>query len=76
MEIDQGVFPRLLFAAFGLAIAGFFVRGFGQLAVGREAAQLIAAPVFGLGVVVTTVAFVLSLLLKLGVFTAESADDA
>lgn len=76
MEIDRGVFPRLLFAAFGLAIAGFLVRGFGQLAVGMETARLLAAPVFGLGVVVTTVAFVLSLLFKLGVLSdAETQSE-
>jgi len=67
MRVDQGVFPKLLFAAFGLGFAGFLVRGFGQLAFGRETAQLLAAPVFVLGVGLAAVAFVLSVLVKLGV---------
>lgn len=67
MRLDRGVFPKLLFAGFGLGFVGFLIRGFGQLALGRETAQVLAAPVFGLGVVVASVAFVLSVLFKLGV---------
>jgi len=74
MEIEQGVFPRLLFATFGVAVAGFFVRGFGQLVVGREAARLLAAPVFGVGVLLAAVAFVVSLLFRLGL--AGESDDS
>lgn len=72
MRIDQGIFPRLMFGAFGFAIAGFLVRGFGQLAVGRETALLLATPVFGVGVLLAAVAFVLSVLFKLGVLADES----
>jgi len=75
MEIERGVFPQLLFAAFGFAIAGFLVRGFGQLAFGRETALLLATPVFGIGVLLAAVAFVLSVLFKLGVL-ADGSDRA
>lgn len=72
MQLDQGLFPKLLFAAFGLGFAGFLVRGFGQLALGRETAQQLASPVFGLGVVLAAVAFVLSVLFKLGLLGEQS----
>lgn len=72
MRVDQGTFPKLLFAAFGLGFVGFLIRGFGQLALGRETAQLLAAPVFVLGVVLAAVAFVLSVLFKLGVIGEET----
>jgi hypothetical protein len=72
MRIDRGLFPRLMFGAFGFAIGGFLIRGFGQLAFGRETALLLATPVFGVGVLLAAVAFVLSVLFKLGVLADES----
>ena len=74
MEVDRGAFPWLLLAAFGFGIAGFLVRGFGQLAVGKETGLLLAAPVFGVGVLLATVAFALSVLFKLGV-VGEWSDE-
>lgn len=67
MDLDRGLFPKLLVSVFVVAILGFFVRGFSQLVLGADAARRASAPFFLLGVVLATVAFVLSVLFKLGV---------
>jgi hypothetical protein len=71
MEVDQGLFPRLMVGAFALAILGFMFRGFGQLVVGSSTARLVATPVFILGVVCAVIGFVLSVLVKVGVLDTE-----
>ena len=67
MEVNRGLFPALLFGTFAVAILGFMVRGFGQLVVGSETARLLAAPIFALGIGMAVVAFVLSVLVTVGV---------
>jgi hypothetical protein len=44
MDLTGGFFPKLLIGTFAVAVLGFVVRGFGQLAVGAGAARLLAAP--------------------------------
>jgi len=75
LELDQGVFPWLLFGALGLAIGGFMVRGFGQLAFGAATARRLATPVFVAGVLVATIAFLLSVSFKLGIISEDSESD-
>lgn len=75
MELDRGVFPWLLFGALGLAISGFMIRGFGQLAFGTATARRLATPVFVVGVLVATTAFLLSLSFKLGIIS-ENRDSS
>lgn len=71
MNVDRGVFPVLLFGTFAVAILAFMVRGFGQLVVGREMAQLLAAPLFVLGIGMAVLAFVLSILVVSGLLDAS-----
>lgn len=66
MELTRGLFPKLLIGTFAVAISAFLVRGFGQLVVGTETAQLLAAPLFLTGIVLAVIAFVLSVLVTLG----------
>lgn len=66
MELTRGLFPRLLAGTFALAVLAFVVRGFSQLVVGAETARLLAAPFFIVGVLLATVAFVLSVLVTVG----------
>ncbi|GEM_PF-4224962 len=66
MNVDRGVFPVLLLGTFAVAILAFMVRGFGQLVVGREIAQLLAAPLFALGIGMAVLAFLLSVLVVSG----------
>jgi len=66
MELDRRLFPKLLVAVFVFAVVGFFVRGFSQLVVGVETARRLSLPFFLVGVALAVVAFVLSVLFKLG----------
>lgn len=71
MELDRGLFPKLLVSVFVIAVVGFFVRGFSQLVVGVETARRLAAPFFLVGVVLAAAAFVLSVLVKLGLISDQ-----
>jgi len=66
MEVTRGLFPKLLIGTFGVAILSFVVRGFSQLAVGQETAQLVSAPLFLLAFGLAMLAFLLSVLAKFG----------
>lgn len=66
MEISPTIFPKLMVGAFGVAILGFFVRGLSTVAFGSQTAQMVAAPVFIVAVVLAIVAFVVAVLVKLG----------
>lgn len=72
MEIERGLFPKLLVGVFLLAILGFMVRGVSQLVVSTETARRLSIPIFLLGVVFACIAFVLSVLVKLGLIGDES----
>jgi hypothetical protein len=67
MQIDRSIFMKLMLGAFGLIILGFFTRGISLVVVGKQDAQLIAAPVFILAVLLAFGAFVLAVLVKIGV---------
>lgn len=67
MRIDPSVFLKLMVGAFGVAILAFTVRGVSSLAFGSETAQVVAAPVFVLAVSLAALAFVLAVLVKVGV---------
>lgn len=61
----------MLVGAFATAISAFVVRGFSQLAVGQDTAQILAAPLFMLAFVLAVLSFVLSVLVWLGVVGTE-----
>lgn len=71
MEISQGLFPRLLIGTFAVVILAFFVRGFSQLIFGSSTAQILAAPLFAVGILMAVVAFVLSVLVVFGPLERE-----
>ena len=74
VTIDQSLFLKLMLGAFGTAILAFMVRGISTVAVGSETAQVVAAPVFVLAVALVALAFVLSVLVKLGVIKTSESD--
>jgi hypothetical protein len=74
VTINQSLFLKLMLGAFGTAILAFMVRGISTVAVGSETAQVVAAPVFVLAVALVTLAFVLSVLVKLGVIKTSESD--
>ena len=67
MRIDQSVFVKLMVATFGVLILAFTIRGLSTVVVGSETAQVVASPVFILAVGLAAVAFVLAVLVKLGI---------
>ncbi|WP_267163137.1 hypothetical protein [Halovenus salina] len=71
MEVTRGLFPKLLIGTFVVAVLSFVVRGFSQLAVGQETAQLVSAPLFLLAFALAILAFFFSLLAKLGVIGTD-----
>lgn len=76
MRLRQHLFLRLALAAFGLVIAGFVVRGFGQLLLGEATSKLLSTPFLFGGFGLAGVAAVLSTLVKLGVIGLEEPADA
>jgi hypothetical protein len=69
------VFLKLMVGAFGTAIFGFFVRGLSTVAFGSETAQVVAAPVFVVAVGLAGLAFVLAVLIKLGLVDDQTTDE-
>lgn len=75
MRIDRQVFVKLMLGTFLTLILAFVVRGTSTVVVGSETAQVVAAPVFVFAVGMAAAAFLLSVLVKLGlVDTGEPAD--
>ncbi|MFC7072890.1 hypothetical protein ACFQJ7_13555 [Halovenus rubra] len=74
MELNSGIFPKLLIGTFVVAILAFVVRGFSQLVVGAELARILAAPLFIIGVLMAVTSFILSVLVKLGAVGDEVAN--
>jgi len=76
MHIERSVFVKLAGGTFLTLILAFVVRGTSTVVVGSETAQVVATPVFVLAVGMAVVAFLLSVLVTLGlVDTEEPADD-
>lgn len=67
MRIDRQVFVKLMLGTFLTLVLGFVVRGTSTVLVGSETAQLVAAPVFVVAVGMAVLAFLLAVLVKLGV---------
>jgi hypothetical protein len=73
MRIDRSVFVKLMLGTFLTLIGGFVIRGTSTVVVGSETAEVVAAPVLVVAVGMGLLAFVLAVLVKLGVVdsTAE-----
>lgn len=67
MQVDQTIFAKLMLGAFGLVIVGFMTRGLSTVVFGSETAQLVALPIFVVAVTLAALAFVLAVLVKVGV---------
>ena len=65
-------FVRLAVVGIGLVILSFFVRGFSQLALGRDVAEMLQAPIAVLGFVIIVYLFVRATLDYVGVWEIES----
>ena len=72
--MDREGFVKLAIVAIGLVIASFFVRGFSQLAFGREVADVLQAPLLVLGFAIFVYLFVRATLDAVGVWEIENAD--
>lgn len=73
--MDREGFVKLAVLAFSLVVCSFFIRGFGQLVVGRELATTLQQPVATIGFVLVVALFVRATLDWLGLWTIEPADE-
>lgn len=69
--MDRSRFIALSLVAFGLVVFSFFVRGFGQLLVGRDLAQWLQAPFALIGFGVLVYLFVRATLDVVGVWSIK-----
>jgi hypothetical protein len=76
MRIDRQVFVKLMLGTFLTLILAFVVRGTSTVIVGSETAQVVAAPVFVVAVGMAALAFVLAVLIKIGLLGTEESADA
>ncbi|RQG90344.1 hypothetical protein EA462_06975 [Natrarchaeobius halalkaliphilus] len=67
--MDRSGFVRLAVVAIGLVIASFFVRGFGQLVVGRGSAEMLQAPILFAGFGLLVYLFVRATLDAIGLWS-------
>ncbi|ELY86627.1 hypothetical protein C483_19495 [Natrialba hulunbeirensis JCM 10989] len=73
--MDRSGFVKLSLIAFGLVILSFFVRGFSQLALGRDVAELLQAPFAIIGFALLVYLFVRATLDATGLWTVENPDS-
>ncbi|MFC4541746.1 hypothetical protein ACFO5R_07375 [Halosolutus amylolyticus] len=71
--MDRSGFVKLAVVALGLVIVSFFVRGFGQLLVGRPTADLLQAPFAIVGFLLLVYLFVRATLDAVGIWEVENA---
>lgn len=70
--MDRAGFVKLAVAGIGLVILSFFVRGFGQLVVGRDVAETLMAPFAIVGFLVIVYLFVRATLDAVGLWDVEA----
>jgi len=75
MQLDPIIFVKLMLGAFGMVIVAFTARGLSTVAFGSETAQIVAAPLFILAVLLAAVAFVLAVLVKVGILDDGYEND-
>ncbi|NUB92147.1 hypothetical protein HTZ84_06835 [Haloterrigena sp. SYSU A558-1] len=73
--MDRSGFVKLAVVGIGLVVLSFFVRGFGQLALGRDVAEVLQAPFAVVGFLIVVYLFVRATLDAVGVWTVEN-DEA
>ncbi|THE64813.1 hypothetical protein D8Y22_11185 [Salinadaptatus halalkaliphilus] len=72
--MNQSGFVKLAVIGFGFVIASFFVRGFGQLVIGRPTAELFQAPILLVGFGILVCLFVRATLDAVGIWEVERTD--
>lgn len=73
--MDREGFVRLAIVGFVLVIASFFVRGFGQLLLGRDVAELLQAPLLVVGFLLLVYLFVRATLDAVGIWAVREGGD-
>lgn len=74
MELRQRTVVTVMGGALAFAIGGFLVRGFSQLLVTADTAYTLAAPLFLVGGVLAVLAFILSVLVKVGLVSLDTGE--
>ncbi|WP_339103619.1 hypothetical protein [Haloterrigena salinisoli] len=72
--MDRSGFVRLAVIGIGLVALSFFVRGFSQLAFGRDVADLLQAPFAVVGFLIVVYLFVRATLDAVGIWTVENGE--
>lgn len=72
--MDREGFVKLAVIGIGLVILSFFVRGFGQLALGRGIAEMLQAPFALVGFCIIVYLFIRATLDAVGVWEVENPD--
>ena len=70
--MDRAGFVKLAVIGIGLVILSFFVRGFGQLVLGRGVAELLQAPFAVVGFCIVVYLFVRATLDAAGIWEVEA----
>ena len=72
--MDRSGFVKLAVVGIGLVVLSFFVRGFSQLAFGRDVAELLQAPFAVVGFLIVVYLFVRATLDAVGIWTVENGE--
>lgn len=72
--MDRSGFVRLAVVGIGLVALSFFVRGFSQLAFGRDVADLLQAPFAVVGFLIVVYLFLRATLDAVGVWDVENGE--
>lgn len=72
MQLRQRTVVAVMAGALVFAVVGFLVRGFSQLLVTADTAYTLAAPLFLAGGVLAVLAFILSVLVKVGLVSLDA----
>ncbi|WP_436343677.1 hypothetical protein [Natronorubrum sp. FCH18a] len=72
--MDREGFVKLAVIGIGLVVLSFFVRGFSQLALGRDVAELLQAPFAVAGFCIVVYLFIRATLDLVGIWEVENSD--
>lgn len=73
--MDRSGFVKLAIIAFTVVIVSFFVRGFGQLLLGRDTAELLQAPIAVVGFGLLVYLFLRATLDAVGIWEVENPES-
>ncbi|SDK14661.1 hypothetical protein [Natronorubrum texcoconense] len=72
--MDREGFVKLSVIGIGLVVLSFFVRGFSQLALGRDVAEMLQAPFAVAGFCIVVYLFIRATLDFVGIWEVESSE--